>query len=885
MPNIPVATYRVQLQPEFGFESASRVLDYLADLGISHFYASPYLQAAQGSTHGYDVVNHWKINPELGGYEGHTALHEALQKYGLGQVLDIVPNHMAISGSENVWWWDVLENGQSSRYASYFDVDWDPLETRFGNKILLPILGDHFGRVLEAGEIHLERKGGKFFLRYYDNLFPASPDSVAPFLARAGEDMACHELVFLSDALTSLPLPSVTDQASIRRRHRDKEVIQNLLERLLNDHLDLARLVDAFIKEINAHPDELETLLDAQNYRLAFWRAANQDLGYRRFFDINSLVALRAEDEEVFEDSHRLILKWLKEGVLDGVRIDHPDGLRDPATYLGRLRRASPGSWVVVEKILDPDERIRPDWPVDGTTGYEFLNLLTRLFIDHSSGKSLSDLYAEFTGETREYEEVLREKKLLVIDRLFGSDINRLTSLMLTICEHHRRYRDYTRQEVSQALRKVVAYFPVYRTYVNAQAGWISDEDRKIIHQVIEHATQMTPEVDPDLFDFINDILLLKEGGESEHEFVMHLQQITPPVMAKGAEDTAFYCYNRFIALNEVGGNPGLFALEPEMFHSRMKERLEDYPLSMLSTSTHDTKRSEDVRARLVLLSEIPDAWKEAVYRWSSMAGPYRKNGLPERNIEYFLYQTLVGAWPIGIDRLLPYMEKASKEAKTHTSWTEPDALYEQILRDFIVNLMNDAAFSADLKSFIDPLIVPGNINSLSQTLIKLTSPGIPDIYQGCDLWDRSLVDPDNRRPVDFDTRRNLLAVLEDLNPEQILGQMESGLPKLRLIRECLKLRRSLPEAFGEKGTYEPIHFHGHKSGFALGFIRGDRVATVVPRLILKRGQGWEDTRISLPEKTWDHVLTGEEFTGGEIGMDELLKTFPVALLVKREGS
>lgn len=884
MPNIPIATYRVQLQPEFGFESTTRILDYLADLGVSHLYASPYLQAAQGSTHGYDVVNHWKINHELGGLEGHTALRRALQKYDMGQVLDIVPNHMAISGSENVWWWDVLENGQSSRYASYFDVDWDPVETRFGDKILLPILGDHFGRILEAGEIRLERKGGKFFLHYYDNLFPASPGSVAPFLARAGEDMACHELVFLADALKSLPLPSVTDQASIRKRHRDKEVIHSLLERLLNHHLDVARLVDAFIKEINAHPDDLETLLDAQNYRLAFWRTANQDLGYRRFFDINSLVALRAEDEEVFEDSHRLILKWLKEGVLDGVRIDHPDGLRDPATYLGRLRRASPGTWVVVEKILDPDERVRPDWPVDGTTGYEFINLLTRLFIDHSSKQILSDFYAEFTGETREYKEVLWEKKLLIIDKIFGSDINRLTALMLTICEHHRRYRDYTRQEVSHALRKIVAYFPVYRTYVNAQAGWISDEDRRIIHQVIEHAKQMTPEVDPDLFDFINDILLLKEVGKSEFEFVMRLQQITPPVMAKGAEDTAFYCYNRFIALNEVGGDPGSFELDPEQFHSRMKERLEDYPLSMLSSSTHDTKRSEDVRARLVLLSEIPGAWKEAVQRWSSMARPYRKDDLPDRNIEYFLYQTLVGAWPIGIDRLLPYMEKASREAKTHTSWTEPDAFYEQTLRDFIVNLINDPVFSADLVSFIDPLIIPGHINSLSQTLIKLTSPGIPDIYQGCDLWDRSLVDPDNRKPVDFSKRRTLLARLEEPNPGQILGQMESGLPKLWIIRECLKLRRSLPEAFGEKGTYDPIQPHGRKSGFALGFIRGDRVAVIVPRLVLKRGEGWEDTWISLPAGTWDHVLTGKEFAGREIHIDELLKSFPVALLVKREG-
>lgn len=881
MPNIPVATYRIQFQPEFGFGAAADVLAYIARLGVSHLYASPYLQAAQGSTHGYDVVVHWRVNPELGGMEGHKALSLALQKNGMGQVLDIVPNHMAITGSENIWWWDVLENGQSSRYASYFDVDWDPTETRFGNKILLPILGDHFGRVLEAGEIRLERKGGRFRLHYFQNTFPTTPESIAPLISRVGMDIECPELSFLADSLKMLPLPSVKDQSGIRRRHRDKTVIQGLLGKLLDDRLDVARLVDVYIKEINAHPDEMEALLDAQNYRLAFWRTAEQDLGYRRFFDINSLVGLRAEDEEVFEDSHRLILKWLKEDVIDGVRIDHPDGLRDPATYLGRLRRASPGTWVVVEKILHPDENLRPDWPVDGTTGYEFLNLLTRFFTDARNRDILSDFYAEFTGENRNYNDVLWEKKLMVADKLFGSDINRLTALMLSICEHHRRYRDYTRQEVSQALRKIIAYFPIYRTYINSQEGWISDEDRRMINKVIEHSKMDTPDVHPDLFDFIGDILLLKVVGVSESEFVMRLQQLTPPVMAKGAEDTAFYCYNRFIALNEVGGDPGLFGIDPETLHSRMKERLEQYPLSMLSTSTHDTKRSEDVRARLVLLSEIPHTWREAVLRWSSLAKPYHKDDLPEKNIEYFLYQTLVGTWPINSDRLLAYMEKVSREAKTHTSWLEPNISYDEILRDFIQELMNDQGFIADLVSFVEPLIEPGRINSLSQTLIKLTAPGIPDIYQGCDLWDLSLVDPDNRRPVDFTTRNMMLSRLDSMGPDQIMQESESGLPKLWVIRNSLKLRREIPEFFGEKGTYEPIPIRGLKSEYAFGFTRGAMVAAVVPRFVLGRGDGWEDTAIHLVEGRWNNVLSGQLFTGSQIPLQELLSVFPVALLVK----
>lgn len=880
MQRLPRATYRVQLHQGFTFDDASGILGYLAELGVSHLYASPCLQAAQGSTHGYDVVDHTRVSTELGGPQGHERLASALKDAGMGMILDIVPNHMAVSGGKNRWWWDVLENGQSSRYAPYFDVDWDPAECRFGDRILLPILGDHFGRVLEQGEIRLQRTGGDFSIRYHDQVFPASPRSLAPLLARAGEVMDFPELCFLADAVSSLPLPSAVDRESMRQRHRDKEVIRTLLEAVFTEHPEVARRVDALMAEINENPDELESLLDAQNYRLAYWRTAGQDLGYRRFFDINTLVGLHAEDEEVFEDTHRLVLGWLREGTIEGMRVDHPDGLRDPSAYLARLRRAGPESWILVEKILQPEEPLRPEWPVDGTTGYDFIHLVTHLLADADGSEALTRFYAEFTGEARGYGEVLLGKKLLVMDTLFGSDLNRLSTLMLSICERHRRYRDYTRQDILQALRAVIAALPVYRTYVNAATGWIAEIDRRLIAGAVESAARDT-EVDPELLDFIGNILTLKLAGDLESEFVMRFQQLTPPVMAKGAEDTAFYAYNRFIAFNEVGGHPGSFGIDIETFHRAMLERRRSHPFTMLATSTHDTKRSEDVRARLAVLSEVPGQWREAVLRFSELAEPYRTGDLPDRNMEYFLYQTLAGAWPIGADRLLPYLLKAAREAKTHTSWMEPDQEYEEALRSFASSLLLDREFTSNLESFVKTISGPGFINSLAQTVLKLTVCGIPDIYQGCELWDFSLVDPDNRRPVDYARRGGMLEKLRAMAPGDIAGCMDSGLPKLWAVHQGLMLRRDMPEAFGEQSSYEPLEVSGPKSSHALGFTRAGTVAVVVPRLTLKRGASWEGTSVRLPDGAWKNLLSGETEQGGRVQLEKLLARFPAAILAK----
>jgi (1->4)-alpha-D-glucan 1-alpha-D-glucosylmutase len=760
------ATYRVQLHAGFRFADAAAIADYLAELGISHLYSSPYLQAAPGSTHGYDVVNYNKVNEELGGAEGHARLCAALDAAGMGQVLDIVPNHMAIVGRENPWWWDVLENGQSTPYASYFDVEWDPPESKLRDMMLLPVLGDHYGRVLDNGEFALQR--------------------------------------------------------------------------------------------------------------------AQRELGYRRFFDINTLVGLRAEDERVFADTDALILEWLLNGVLDGVRVDHPDGLRDPQLYFDRLHAVCPGAWIVAEKILQPGERLPETWPVAGTTGYDFIYRVNNLFVDPAAEAALSDFYAEFTGGPTDFSAIVHQKKHLVLSEILGSDLNRLTALFVDVCERHRRHRDYTRHELHEALREVIARFPVYRTYVCAEAGVVRDDDARIIQQSIDAAKNNRPDLDSDLFDFFRDILLLKVRGEPETELIMRFQQLTGPVLAKGLEDTAFYCFNRLVSLNEVGVDPGRIGVSMAEFHAACAEAQARRPRAMLASSTDDTKRSEDVRARINLLSELPERWSQTVQRWAELNQRYRRQNLPDRNTECLLYQTLVGAWPIDTERAIAYMEKASREAKAHTSWTDPNPVYEDALRAFVEGVLNSTDFTRDLENFVTPLIEPGRINSLAQTLVKLTAPGIPDFYQGTELWELSLVDPDNRRPVDYGRRRRLLGEMKTMTPEQIWDRIDDGLPKLWVIRQALKLRHGR-QFFVPEDSYRSMAARGAKSDHVVAFARGERAITVVPRLSLKLAGHWGDTAIEIPPGRWRNELTDETIKDGEIRMAALFKRFPVALL-SREG-
>jgi (1->4)-alpha-D-glucan 1-alpha-D-glucosylmutase len=881
MHRIPLATYRLQLHSEFGFDAAAELADYLRDLGVSHVYCSPYLQAAPGSKHGYDVVDHHKVNEELGGSDGHDRFCKRLGECNLGQVLDIVPNHMAISGRRNRLWWDVWENGPSSRYAPFFDINWHPRDVKLQNKLLVPVLDDHYGRVLNRGELKVQRRGAEFFVAYHDNEFPLSPRSLGMILNSTGKETGSDYLTFLSDAITNLPVATATDRASKTIRQRGKTVIKRLLEQLLNDTPFIAEAIDTTINAVNKDVDQLDRILEQQNYRLAFWQTAKQELPYRRFFDVNTLVGLRLENPRVFADTHALILRWLQEGTLDGIRIDHPDGLQDPKKYFDRLRTRASDVWIVAEKILEVGEKLRNDWPIDGTTGYDFMNESGALFVDPDNEDIFNRIYTEFTEETTDYAAACRDRKHRVLRDLLGSDVNRLTNLLTDICETHRDQRDYTRHDVLRAIRELVACFPVYRTYVVPERNELREEDIHYITEAIECSKQHRPEIDACLFHFIQDILLLKVRGPLETEFVMKFQQFCGPAMAKGVEDTVFYSYNRMIALNEVGGDPGRFGASTDNFHRFCGDLQKKWPASMLSSSTHDTKRSEEVRARISLLSEMPDQWSKTLRTWSANNNKFKSQGMPDRNTEYFLYQTMIGAWPIPIERLLPYMEKACREAKKQTSWLAPNDEFEAALRSFVEALYGSEDFLKSLEKFVKPLVHPGWVNSLSQTLLKFTAPGVPDTYQGEELWDFSLVDPDNRRAVDYTRRRALLAELPRLSVDQVWKRIEEGLPKLWVVYHALRVRRQYSSAFGKDGGYLPIAAHGHQSRHFVGFLRGSDVVTIVPRLNWQLGGNWQATTAEIPQGNWLNVLTGERITGPTVTLANLLRPFPVALLVK----
>jgi (1->4)-alpha-D-glucan 1-alpha-D-glucosylmutase len=883
--NTVLSTYRLQLHAGFGFDDASDVVDYLHALGISHVYCSPYLQAVPGSTHGYDVVDYHRVNQDLGGEPARARFCRRLRDCGLGQVLDIVPNHMAI-GRYNKWWWDTLENGALSRYAPYFDIDWNPPEERLRNKILLPVLGDHYGRELAAGHLKLERSNGSFLICYFDHRFPVAPESIGPILLQAAESVPRGErarLGFLADSLTRLPDPNEADWSSRLARDRDKEVIHELLETIVRQQPDVAEAIDATVRAINANTDQLDALLSQQNYRLSRWKSAEREMVYRRFFDINTLVGVRTEDARVFEDSHALVLEWLKAGELDGVRVDHPDGLRDPAQYFRRLRLSAPETWIVAEKILQPGESLPASWDIAGTTGYDFLNLAGGLFVDPRGEAPLNELYREFTGEPVDFAAVALEKKIQVLRDILGSDLNRLTALFLQICEAHREERDYTRHEIHEAVRELIAVLPVYRTYIRAGAGEISDSDRRYVTESVAAAKTARPDLDERLFDFLGEVFLLHVTGAAESEFVMRFQQVSAAAMAKGVEDTAFYSYLRLVSLNEVGGNPGRFGLSPDEFHRACAEAQETHPRSMLATSTHDTKRSEDVRTRISMLSEVAGSWADAVKRWSAMNARYRTGEMPDRKTEYLIYQTLFGAWPISEERLAAYALKAVREAKERTSWIAPNTAFEDALASFIAGILRDETFLADLNDFVNPLLPFARVSSLSLILLKLAAPGIPDTYQGTELWDLSLVDPDNRRSVDFAIRKTLLAELDHLCPHEILARADEGLPKLWTVRQALRTRNAHPESLGPDGQYQPLWASGPKAAHVVAFLRGSDVIAIAPRLLASLGN-WDGTVLEIPEGHWRNQMSGELLEPGKQEMSSLFAQFPVALLA-REGA
>jgi len=881
MTRTPKSTYRLQLHHGFTFDDAAAIAEYLRELGVSHVYSSPYLQAAPGSMHGYDVVDHQRVNDELGGAAAHKRFCERLGEVKLGQVLDIVPNHMSL-GRENRYWWDVLENGTSSRYASFFDIDWQPQEERLRDKVLVPILGDQYGRILQSGGITVQRQNSRFLVCAADQEFPVSPPSLTAILVRAAEYAKSDTLSFLAASYGRLPVPEYWDRRLILTRHRDKTVLNGLLGRLCAEEPATCAEIDRAVAELNRNQDALDDFLNQQNYRLAYWKTADQQLGYRRFFDVNTLIGLRMEREHVFEETHALILDWLKQGVLDGIRIDHPDGLRDPLEYFNRLRAAAPDAWIVAEKILEPGEFLRESWPIQGTSGYDFLNVALDLLVKPQGLVALAQIYAEFTGQSTDFPAIAHEKKLGVTQEALGSDVNRLTSLFVNICECNRNQRDYTRAEVRRAIRELAACFKVYRTYVVPARQEITPEDREAISAAAECAKAARTDIDCGLFDFLRDVLTMQVAGKQETEFLLRFQQFTSPVMAKGVEDTAFYCYNRLTALNEVGGDPAREGSTVAEFHAYNAKMQATHPLTMTTLSTHDTKRSDDVRARLAVLSEIPDAFASALDRWSDHTARSRSPEI-DRGTEYFIYQTLIGAWPITADRMKAYMQKAMREAKEHTTWVANNKEYEDAVAAFIDATLADTRFTSEMGTFVDSIRRAGWINSLAQTLLKCVAPGVPDLYQGTELWDLSLVDPDNRRPVDYGLRHSLLKEIHSLPVAAMMERIDEGLPKLWTIHRALTLRRGHPDWFGETAGYEPIHATGKKADHAVAFLRAEMVAAVAPRWTIALKGDWADTAITLPEGRWTNRMTEEPLLGGRVLLAELLREFPVALLTKEE--
>ncbi len=955
---IPRATYRLQLNGGFTFKDATALVPYLSELGISHLYCSPYFKARPGSAHGYDVVDHNSLNPEIGTRRDLDELVATLRKHHMGHILDFVPNHVGIMGADNAWWMDVLENGKASRFADFFDIDWSPPNPALAGKLLVPALGDPYGTILERGELVLkyEPELGSFAVFYFHHRFPIDPCTYPVVIERAlahfGSPIpGLRELESLSAAFRNLPDRESTDPAAVIERDRDEEIHKQRLVELLNAHPELHAAVEAAAREIGGTPgnpssfDALHELLERQCYRLAYWRVAADDINYRRFFDVNDLAALRMENEAVFESTHRLVLELLREGKLDGLRIDHPDGLYDPAQYFQKLQSKAREAthrdlYLLVEKITASFERLPTGWTVHGTTGYNFANLVNGLFVESRAKSRLDRVYRSFIGDYMEWADTAYESKVLVLRTSLAAELNVLANQLARIAQSDRHTRDFTLTNLRQALTDVIAAFPVYRTYVRDSA---SEEDRRYIEWAIARARSRSSSTNIPLLDFVRSMLLAETSAIAEpyhaqvRAFARKFQQLTAPVTAKGVEDTALYRFTRLASLNEVGGEPETFGTSIRQFHADAQYRARNWPHEMLGSSTHDTKRSEDVRARINCLSEMPALWRKSIQRWSRMNRRRRKivDDLPAPgpHAEYLFYQTLLGTWPLSPptladdtqllkavnedvftayrERIEEYMVKASREAKRRTSWANVNEEYENALRQFIrlsLETREGNPFPAEIGEFAHRISRFGYLNSLSQTLCKLTAPGMPDIYQGNEIWDWSLVDPDNRRPVDFTIRKRLLEEVRgwpaaDLNDEldAALESVEDGRVKLHVIWTALQVRARQEKLFRE-GGYIPLKVSGERAMHLLAYARkrGEDVAIVaVPRLHVRllsekhrfpHGEEvWGDTRIELPKKiagtsflnamnrkTLDVQASGE---GRVLMAATVFSNFPVALL------
>lgn len=939
---VPGCTYRLQFSRHFTFRQARELVDYLSELGVTDCYFSPFLKAVPGSIHGYDVTDHNSFNPEVGSEEDFTALARALRERNISILMDVVPNHMAIGGSANSWWTDVLENGPSSPYSRYFDIDWSPPKPDLADKVLLPILGNQYGKALENQEIQVRYLEGSFFADTHETSLPVTPKSWILILEPVLENLKslpqpAQEAVELESILTALRhLPPRTERepSKVEERIREKEIIKKRLRTLTEQSPLVIGAVEEELKGLNGRKgdarsfDRLEKLMEDQVYRLSYWKVAADEINYRRFFDVNHLAAIRVEEPEVFKAVHELPLRLAAAGLVSGFRIDHVDGLFDPKQYLQDLREAlgkegRDSFYIAAEKILLGKERLRKDWPVQGTTGYDYLNLLNAFFLDRRAGR-FSDIYGRFTRQPRDFKDVLVVSKKFIMLVSMSSELQMLATRLDRISEQHRWSRDFTLETLRFGLREVMACFPVYRSYVRPGEP-VGSEDRKNILSAAEEAKRRNPATDVSLFDFIASVLLMRhpEGlGEAEisqrREFVMRFQQITPPVTAKGMEDTAFYRYHPLASLNEVGGNPEPSPVSVREFHSENKKRFSFRPHSLLATTTHDTKRSEDVRARINALSEIPARWYRALLKWrklnENLKTKVRGKEAPGPNEEYLLYQTLIGTWPLSpmsrkeraeyLLRIKGYMLKAMREAKVQTSWIRPNRAYEEASLRFIERILKpeENAFLPGFLEFQRPVAKAGMLNSLSQVLLKTASPGVPDFYQGTELWDFSLVDPDNRRPVDFSLRKKLLSSLASGNAQAALKPLlkspEDSRIKLYLTWKCLDLRRRHQELF-LKGDYLPLEAKGGQKDRLCSFARRHGKKTVIAaagRFFMGLEgdwpfcgkKSWKDTLVIVGEKApgnFRDVLTGRTFRAqGRSGslfipVSELFSELPAALL------
>jgi (1->4)-alpha-D-glucan 1-alpha-D-glucosylmutase len=1060
-PPPPQATYRLEFRHDrMTFHQAAQLVPYLEELGISHLYASPCLKTRSGSTHGYAVVDYGQLNPELGTPEEYAALAAALGERGMGQLLDFVPNHMSVAPAENRWWQNVLENGPGSPFAAYFDIDWHPVKEELKHKILLPVLGGQFGQVLEAGQLTLEYREGAFFIRYFETVLPLNPKTATTILRHRLDELKAEmpaesedlrELESVITALDHLPGCLETKLERVAERQREKEVAKDRLKRLSARNPEISRFIERNLRDFNGAPDDphsfdrLEELLGAQVYRLSHWKAAGDEINYRRFFDVNDLAAVSMEELDVFEDAHRLVFELLVRRDVAGLRIDHIDGLYDPMTYLWRLqwgylralgreaherqtaerfsawaagkdelplwkdveplllealwtiyggvhplklfqlappappetqaagaaaeadgghagtartaaavagpaaksqprgddfRPAQPPLFVVVEKILGPEEPLPEKWPVAGTTGYDFLALDGGLFVDPQGLAEMLKTYDRFLHHKTDFREIVFEAKRLILRTAMASELSLLALRLNRLSECDRRSRDFTLNSLRFVLREILACFPVYRTYVGG--GEVSERDRNFIHRAVAQAKRRNPAVDAEIFDFVRDVLLLKQPPSPDAKaaadrdfFIGRFQQVTSPVMAKGVEDTAFYRYLPLASLNEVGGAPASATVSVETFHRENLARLQQRPRSLLATTTHDTKRSEDVRARISVLSEIPREWRKAVSRWSLLNRWHHREidgqPAPSRNDEYLFYQSLVGVWPLRppddkaradlVGRLQSYMEKASHEAKINTSWINPSPEYGAAVRDFVAHVLEDRPknrFLEEFCQFHQRLIGWGLFAALSQVFLKLTAPGVPDIYQGQELWDFSLVDPDNRRPVDFGARRDLLARLKAAVCAGPAAQLELARQlardpsddrlKLFVTWRTLHFRRHHDRLLHE-GRYIPLEVIGPQSKHVCALAwrwsppagQSEQVAIVVaPRLLASLapaapgasrspppigGEIWHDTQIELgdlPVTGLTNLFTAQPCPadGPELALSAALADFPVSLLV-----